>query len=65
MNTKQELTKICERILWLEKEMKDSYANYGNLVTDQGLVKTLKEIEADGARHINMAQRVLSILGTS
>tara|TARA_Y100000031_G_C7992622_1_gene279902 strand:- start:144 stop:341 length:198 start_codon:yes stop_codon:yes gene_type:complete len=64
MNTKQELTKMCERILWLEKEMKDSYANYENLLTDQGLLKILKEIEADEVRHINMAQRVLSILGT-
>ena len=48
----------------MEKEMKDSYANYENLLTDQGLLKILKEIEADEVRHINMAQRVLSILGT-
>jgi len=62
MNSKEELIKSCERILWIEKEINRKYASYQNHLSDENLLKSLKEIEDDEARHINMAERILSIL---
>lgn len=62
MNFKEELIEACKRILWLEKEMKQNYSTYSNYLSDEDLLRTIKEIENDEVRHINMAQGILSIL---
>ena len=62
MNSKEELLQACERILYLERQMLDIYSMYSNYLSDQNLLNSIKEIEADEARHINMAERILSIL---
>jgi len=62
MSTKKELIDMCGRILWIEKQMKESYSIYSSMLKDDEMVSALKEIESDEVRHINMAERILSIL---
>ncbi|UCG34909.1 MAG: hypothetical protein JSW17_05305 [Candidatus Omnitrophota bacterium] len=62
MNSREELIESFKRILWLEKEMKDNYSSYRNAMQDEILLSVISEIEADEARHINMAEGILSIL---
>ena len=62
MNTKNELIDAVKRIEWLERQMRDSYAAYKGLVQDEALLRELKAIEADEIRHMNMSERILSIL---
>lgn len=62
MNSKEELIRACERILWLENQMRDNYAMYAKYVKDEDLLRAFKEIENDEIRHINMSQRILAIL---
>lgn len=62
MNTKEGLISACERILWLERAMKDSYSYYANNMHDEKAKEAIREIEADEARHVNMAEKILSIL---
>ena len=61
-HTKEELLKIAEKGRWLEEQMREIYASYKGLLEDQNLTKAMEEIEADEARHINMIERVVSIL---
>ena len=62
MSSKEELIESFKRILWLEKQMKDNYSSYEGIVEDEVILNILNEIETDEARHINMAERILSIL---
>ncbi len=62
MSTKKELLEISEIILWLEKAMREDYSRYARDINDERVLKTLKEIEGDESRHINMALRMVSIL---
>ena len=62
MNSKTELVDACKRILWLEQEMRNSYASYRGLLKDEALLLAIKQIEDDEIRHINMSERILSIL---
>jgi len=62
MSTKKELLEISEIILWLEKAMRKDYSRYARDIKDERALKTLKEIENDESRHINMALRMVSIL---
>ena len=62
MSSKDKLLESCKRILWLEQEMRSSYASYKDLLTDAELKETVAKIEQDEARHINMAENILSLL---
>ena len=62
MNYKEELLAAGKRILYMEKQMRDDYAMYIGYLSDQDILDSIKEIEADEIRHINMAERILSIL---
>ena len=62
MSSKEELIESFKRILWLEKQMKENYSFYESVVEDEVLLNIMNEIETDEARHINMAERILSIL---
>lgn len=62
MNSREELIESFKRILWLEKQMKDNYSFYRNAIQDEIFLNIIGEIEADEARHINIAERILSIL---
>jgi len=62
MSTKKELLETSEMILWLERAMCDDYSRYAQYIKDERILKALKEIEDDESRHINMAQRMVSIL---
>ena len=62
MNSKSEFIEACTRIQWLEREMRDSYAAYKNLVSDPALLNTLAEIEKDEIRHMNMSEKILTLL---
>ncbi len=61
-HTKEELLNIAKKGLWLEEEMRDIYASYKGMIDDERLANTMQEIEADEMRHINMINRVISIL---
>ena len=62
MNSKIELIEACKRILWLEKEMRDSYAFYKNILSDESMKSAIKEIENDEIRHMNLSEKILTIL---
>lgn len=62
MNTRKEALELFERMLWIEKEMKDSYSTYKNIVSDQVLRNTMGNIENDESRHINMVENLIAIL---
>ena len=62
MSSRSGLIESFKRIAWLERTMKDDYAAYRDLVSDKEILDKLYEIENDESRHINMAQRILSIL---
>lgn len=62
MNSKEKLLENFKRILWLENQMKEAYSYYGSCLDDKGLLRSIKEIEDDEIRHINMAERIVSIL---
>ena len=62
MNSKEGLLKAGKRILYAEKQMRDDYARYISYLTDEGILSSIKAIEADEIRHINMAERIITIL---
>ena len=62
MSSREELIESFKRILWLEKQMKENYSFYESVVQDEVLLNVINEIETDEARHINMAERILTIL---
>ena len=62
MSSRVELIESFKRIAWLERKMKDDYATYRDLISDEEVLGALCEIENDEIRHINMATRILSIL---
>ena len=62
MNSREELIETYERILRLEKDMRDGYLNYITHLSDKELLKKINEIKDDEIRHINMAERIISIL---
>ncbi len=62
MSSNKELLELFKRVLWIEKQMKESYSIYKNMLSDKSLIDTLQTIESDEARHINMAERIVSIL---
>ncbi len=62
MNSKEELLTAAQRILYAEKQMRDDYARYISYLTDEDILNSIKKIEADEIRHINMAERILTIL---
>lgn len=63
MSSRGELLEAFKRILWLEEQMRNDYAYYRKLLSDERIMDTLSKIEADETRHINMAKRIISILG--
>jgi VIT1/CCC1 family predicted Fe2+/Mn2+ transporter len=62
MNSREQLLDSFKRIAWLERKMRDDYAAYRALIAGEEINEALGEIENDEIRHMNMAQRVLSIL---
>lgn len=64
MSSKKELAQSFERILWLEEQMKNNYASYKQYLSDEKILSILGQIEKDESRHINMAQRIITILST-
>ena len=62
MGSREELLEVCKRILWTEKEMFNLYRDYISMLGDQSIIESLNRIEADEARHINMANRLVAIL---
>jgi hypothetical protein len=62
MSTRVELIETFKRIAWLEERMKTDYASYRDSVSDEEMLKILSTIEDDEIRHMNMAQRTLTIL---
>ena len=63
MSSKGKLIESFRRILWLEEQMKKDYAYYKQSLSDDKILDTLSHIEADEIRHINMAKRIMTILG--
>ncbi len=63
MNSKAQILEAAQRMLWAEKEMKALYSQYSQFLKDESILKIIKEIETDEAMHVNMAERVISILG--
>lgn len=61
MRTRDDLINSWKRILWIENEMRDQYASCRELV-DDNMARLLAAMEDDEKRHINMAERILSIL---
>jgi len=62
MSSKQSLVEICQRMLWLDKEMERNYSDYKSFLSDPELIKIFELLQADEARHVNMEQRILTIL---
>jgi len=62
MNTRKELISACERILWLEKAVKDDYSYYASSLHDEKIKEVIRGIETDESRHIKIAKKILSIL---
>ncbi len=62
MNSKAEFVEAFKRILWLENQMKNSYSQYKKIISDKPLLTAIKAIEDDEARHINMAERLISLV---
>ena len=62
MSTRQDLIDRCNRMLWLDREMQRTYMGLAGLLSDKELLNAIKEMQADEARHVNMEERILSIL---
>jgi len=62
MSSRKELIDSFKRIAWIERQMRDLYAGYKESLSDEALINRIGEIESDEARHMNMAQGILSIL---
>ena len=62
MSSREELIKVCEKMLQIELEMKEKYSDYKESLEDKQILKVIQEIEDDEAKHAETAKEMLSIL---
>lgn len=62
MSSRAELLDIAKRMLWLDKEMEKNYAQYSDYLSDTGILKIIRRIHDDEVRHVNIGEKIVSIL---